>query len=263
LQISQSSLKKCTRQFYYSKILNLGGDQTGSLTALGSVWHFSVDVYEQYDHDIDLARRTFIRYWENPDALGVHIDFWHKGTTKEGLRKRGLQMLDRYHELAPWRQGRMIGTEIKFVVPIGDQELKGFIDKLWYRPGQKRIEVIDFKTGSFVPRKLRHNIQFTAYCYATERPEFWENVPGFEDGYERFKGWKRAGWWYHARNNKMFNAGGRGTEDYRRLSLAVGQLVEAVEKDVYPLDVSGENCGWCPYAESVCGSEVSDPLEGL
>ena len=256
-------MKKCPRQFYYQKVLKLGGDQTGSLAVLGSVWHFAVDVYEHYDHDIDLAKRTFVYYWDTPEAIGTHIDFWHKGTSKTNLRKRGIAMLQTYHELAPWRQGRLIGTEIEFLVPIGDHQLRGFIDKLWYRPGQKRIEVIDFKTGSYVPKKLRHNIQFSAYCYATMRPELWENIPGFEDGYERFKGWKRSGWWYHARNNKMFNAGTRDVADYKRLRLAIEQLAGAVEHEVYPLDISGENCGWCPYATSVCGSEVNDPLEGV
>lgn len=256
-------MKKCTRQFYYSKVLKLGGDQSGSLTVLGSVWHFAVEVYENYDHDIELAKRTFVQYWENPDALGLHIDYWHRGTSRNSLRKRGLAMLDRYHELAPWREGRLIGTEIEFHVPIGDNTLKGYIDKLWYRPGAKRVEVIDFKTGSYVPQKLRYNVQFSAYCYATERPEFWVDIPGFEDGYERFKGWQRAGWWYHARNNKMYNAGKRGVDDYKRLSLAVLELVRAVELDVYPLDISGENCAFCPYVEEICGSEMNDPLEEL
>ena len=171
MKVRQSSLKQfgnCARSYYYSHILGLGQSQSGSLTVLGTVWHYAVDVYENYDHDLDLAKRTFVHYWENPDQLGERIDFWHRGTTHKGLRKRGLAMLDSYHELAPWRKGKLLGTEIRFEVPIGDHILQGTIDKLWYRPGQKKIEVIDFKTGSVVPEKLRYNIQFTAYCYATE-----------------------------------------------------------------------------------------------
>lgn len=264
MKVRQSSLKQfgvCARQYYYSQILELGGDQSGSLTVLGSVFHYAVDVYENYGYDIELAKKTFIWYWDHPELLGLKIDFWHTRTTKQGLRKRALMMLERYHELKPWAEGKLIGTEITFTVPIGDHELTGTIDKLWYRPGQKKVEVIDFKTGAYVPKKLRYNIQFTAYCYATERPEFWEQLPNEEyvDGYERFKNFKRQGWWYHARNNKMFNAGLRGAADYQRLRLAIEEMNNAVEANVFPLDYSGENCGWCAYADEICGSEVDDP----
>ena len=263
--VRQSSLKQfggCARQFYYSQILNLGGDQVGSLTVLGSVFHYAVDVYENYGYDIELAKKTFNWYWDHPDILGLKIDFWHRRTNKEGLRKRALKMLDRYHELQPWTDGRLIGTEINFTVPIGDHELTGTIDKLWYRPGQKKVEVIDFKTGSHVPEKLRYNVQFTAYCYATERPEFWDQVPNreFADGYAEFQGWKRAGWWYHARNNKMFNAGLRDVADYKRLSLAVSEMDNAIKANAFPLDYKGENCGWCAYTD-VCGDEMPDPTD--
>lgn len=261
--VSPSRLKQfgaCARQYYYQHILGLGESESGSLTVLGTVFHFSVDVYETYGHDLELAKRTFIHYWDHPEELGETIDFWHNRTNKDGLRKRGLAMLERYHELSPWRDGVLIGTEVKFVVPIGDHQLRGIIDKLWYRPGQKTVEAIDFKTGSYVEEKLRYNLQFTSYLYATERPEFWETIVNeeFRDGYERFKGWDRQGWWYHARNNKMFNAGKRYEKDYKRLALAVQAMDDAINANVFPLDYSGTNCGWCAHTE-ICGTEVADP----
>lgn len=261
--VRQSSIKqfgKCARQYYYSQVLGLGGDQVGSLTVLGTVFHYAVDVYETYGYDIDLAKKTFIHYWDNPGKLGETIDFWHNRTTKAGLRKRGLSMLQHYHELRPRDNGTLIGTEINFLVPIGDHELTGTIDKLWIRPGQRKVEIVDLKTAAHVPEKLEFNIQFTAYLYATERPEFWEQVPnrGFADGYERFKGWARQGWWYHARNSKMHDAGIRGEKDYKRLSLAIEEMNSAIDAGVFPLDYSGETCGWCPYTD-ICGSEMLDP----
>lgn len=263
MRVRQSELKQfggCARQYYYSRVLDLGADRVGSLTILGSVWHYAAEVYENYDNDLELAKRTFEKYWERPSLLGLKIDFWHNRTTFQGLLLRGLEMLEKYHELEPWRGGRLLGTEIQFVVPIGEHELTGTIDKLWMRPGQQKLEVIDFKTGSYVPQKLRQNIQFTAYCYATERPEFWQFVPGFEDSYDDFLGWERAGWWYHARNAKMFNAGDRHDLDYKRLYLAVTEMNNAVEANVYPLDITGENCGWCPFVDGVCGGEMDSPV---
>lgn len=228
----------------------------GSLTVLGSVWHYAVDVYETYGNDLNLAKKTFVYYWNAPGELGLKIDFWHRQTTFMGLQNRGLEMLERYHELAPWKAGTRVGSEIHFIVPIGEHELEGTIDKLWFRPGQRRLEVVDFKTGAYVPEALRFNIQFSAYCYATTRPEFWANVPGYEDAYEKFQNMHRGGWWYHARNNKMFDAGFREQSDYDRLLWAIIQMEKAIEADVYPLSISGVTCGFCGYVD-ICGTEVS------
>jgi hypothetical protein len=263
VRVRQSQLKvfgDCANQYRYSYVLGLGGDASGSLTVLGSVWHYAVDVYETYDHDINLAKRTFIYYWSNPNELGLKIDFWHRSTTFMGLQKRGLDMLDRYHELSPWKTGIRVGSEVRFVVPIGDHELEGTIDKIWVRKGQKKLSVVDFKTGAMVPEALRYNQQFSAYCYATTQPEFWVNVPGFEDGHKRFAHYKRDGWWYHARNNKMFNAGFREQVDYDRLQWAIIQMDLAVKNDVFPLTVTGATCGYCSHVE-ICGTEVSLALQ--
>jgi hypothetical protein len=261
--LRQSLLKQfasCPRQFYYSHVLNLGEESVGSLTVLGSVWHYAVEVYENYGYDLTLALRTFNHYWDHPEELGEHIDFWHRGGTKETLRKRGIQMLEKYDHLAPWTEGRLIGTELRFEVPLGEHVLSGTIDKLWYRPGLSALEVIDFKTGSYVPERLKFNVQFTAYCYATERPEFWGSVPGWEDGYERFAGWSRGGHWFHARNTKMYNAGYRTEQDYQRLLLQANEMERSIEQQIFPLDYSGSTCGYCPFTE-ICGQEVEDPRE--
>ena len=234
----------------------MGEDSSGSLTVLGSVWHYAVDVYETCGHDIELALRTFDYYWSKPWELGFHIDFYHRGGTHESLRKRGENMLVRYHELAPW-EGNVIGTELLFRVPLGSHTLTGTIDKLVEHPGQKLLEVVDYKTGSYVPEKLKFNVQFTAYCYATETQEFW-NAIGDPDGYYRYSGWKRGGKWFHARNTKVYNAGHRTALDYQRLRLMADEAERSIEAGIFPLDYSGETCGYCPYVER-CGAEVADP----
>lgn len=266
LRVRQSLLKsfsQCPRQYYYGTVLDLGKQQVGSLTILGSIVHYALDVYESYGYDLDLALRTFDQYWENPESLidpnteqGYRIDFWHTRTTKSGLHKKGRSMLRSYHELQPWRLGRLIGTEIPFEVPLGDHTLTGSIDKLWALHGQKTLEVVDFKTGAYVPKKLKFNVQFTAYCYATTRPEFWEQFDAGSDLYKVYKSFTRKGLWYHARHGKVFNAGARTEDDYRRLLLQADEMERAITLGVFPLDYSGENCGWCPFAEEVCGSEI-------
>lgn len=260
--VSPSRLKvfgDCARQYYYQHVLELPGEQVNAYTTLGSVFHFAMDVYETYGNDIDLAVRTFRHYWNNLDELGLRIDIYPpRGLNHAALGDRGVDMLERYHDMAPWKGGVLIGTEIKYEVPIGGHTIRGIIDKLFLRPQVKKIEVIDFKTGANVPEKLRYNLQFTSYLYATTRPEFWENVPGWEEFYIDSLTYKRQGFWYHARNSKMFNCGYRDDLDYRRLRLAVEAMADCIEADLYPLTVSGEACGYCGFIE-ICGTEVESP----
>lgn len=263
MKVRQSTIRQfggCPRQYYYSEVLGLGKEQVGSLTVLGSIFHYALDVYETYGRDLDLAKRTFEYYWEHPGELGEKIDFWHRGSTFLSLLDRGTKMLEQFAELEPWR-GQLVGTELHFEVPLGPHTLTGTIDKLWVHPGAKRLDVVDFKTGAVVPSKLRYHLQFTAYCYASMRPEFWAGIKGFEDGHLKFGGFVRDGWWYQARDNKMFNAGERTALDYKRLYLAVEAMEQTIEAGVFPLDANGENCGYCPFVESVCGSEMPNPVD--
>lgn len=264
MRVSPSRLKvfgDCANQYYYQHILKLEGGEYSALTTLGSVWHYAVEVYEQYENDIELAVATFRHYWNNVEDLGLRIDHYPRRTNHESLADHGVKMLERYHELSPWKGGILVSTEIKFEVPLGEHTLTGIIDKLFYRPQKNELQVIDFKTGVKVPEKLRFNLQFTAYLYATSRPEFWEQILGWED-FEFPPGLKRIGQWYHARNNKMFNAGYRDDSDFRRLLHAVNQMESAIESGIFPLTIEGAACGWCPWVD-VCGTEVVSPNADL
>ncbi len=258
--IRQSRLKQfadCPRQWYYEHVLKQAEEKVGSLTVLGSIWHYAMEVYVTLDNDLETALASFTYYWAHPWELGYTIDFWHRRTTHDSLLKRGRNMLIRYDELAPW-EGHVIGTEIGFSVPLGSHTLTGHIDKLLEHPGQTTIEVVDYKTAAMVPEKLKYNVQFTSYCYATERPEFWEGIDQ-PDAFFEYAGWKRRGQWFHARNTKVFNAGYRTELDYKRLLLMADEMERSIEAGIYPIDYSGETCGYCPFVETCGSTEVSDP----
>ena len=244
-------------QYKLAKVERRGEQRVGSLTVLGTVFHYAADVYDHY-HDLELAKRTFEKMWAVPELLGEKIDFWHRGGDIDSLRKRGLEMLDKYAQLKNYR-GALIASEVHFIVPIGEHELEGTIDRVFDRPGQQKIEVLDLKTAKLVPEKLRYNIQFSAYCYATTTKEFWEQL-GRPELYEKYRDYKRGGTWYHARNGKVFNAGDRDEISYERLRLAIDNMALALERDVFPLTISGESCGYCPFSESVCGYETKETL---
>lgn len=265
MEVSPSRLKvfgECANQYRYQYLLQLDGAQYGAYTALGVVFHYALEVYELYGRDLTLAVRTFDYYWDHPTELDTRIDFYPPRTTHQGLRENAHEMLERYHDLYPWKTGKLVGTEIRFEVPIGPHTLRGVIDKLFYRPGAKELQVIDFKTGNYVPTRLRYNLQFTCYLYAVTRPEFWTQVPGWEDFWSTATGLKVQGQWYHARNGKMFNAGFRNDSDYKRLLLAIDRMEQAIDSDIYPLTIEGTACGWCSWVD-ICGTEVDSPNQDL
>lgn len=108
--------------------------------------------------------------------------------------------------------------------------------------------------------RLRQNLQFTAYAYATTRPEFWMGYRG-EDGFGKERGlalhkqmedWGRRGTWINLRQFKFQDAGWRGPIDYGRFVLAVEQFAAMVKADVFPLTINGEVCKYCDYRD-VCG----------
>jgi hypothetical protein len=118
---------------------------------------------------------------------------------------------------------------------------------------------------------LQHNLQFTAYLWATTKPEFWLGWRG-EEGFgeargaqlfERFAETPRRAFWINLKDLKVQDAGFRNEIHYRRFILAVNQVTASVTADIFPLTISGEACTYCEYRD-VCGglpvpSEDYDP----
>ncbi len=111
---------------------------------------------------------------------------------------------------------------------------------------------------------LRQNLQFSAYCYASTKPEFWHGWRG-EDGFgpgrggqlfHRFEGKARRGTWINMKTIKFQDAGWRGPDDYRRFALAVEQIVASIKADIYPLSLSGETCQYCEFRDICAGTGV-------
>lgn len=252
--------------------------------------HHALEVFERLrpaegvDSAAYKASETFLYYWHpsNIEAICEKIPTggWLKGHTYSELRQRGITAIRSYADEVKFDDHELLGTEYGFAVPIDgtwDEELAephvlvGSIDRLAVRYYARKLTVCidDFKTGKEY-RFLRHNLQFTAYCYATTKEEFWTGWLG-EDGfgevrgralYERFRDAGRRGTWINLRQFKMQDAGWRGTQDYARFSLAVTQIAMSIQADIYPLTITGEACTWCSYRD-ICGSVgVPDEFHG-
>lgn len=235
---------------------------------------------------LDTALAEFVKVWDPINGFGgltekVPDDGWLRGQGFSELRLKGIQALRTYADQMRFDQMESLGLEYSFMVPVdgtwddklGEPHiLAGTVDRLATR-FHKRIQTLcvdDYKTGK-TQHYLQHNLQFTAYLYATTKQEFWVGWRG-EDGFgaergqelfERFTDTPRRAFWWNFKELKVQDAGFRNDVHYARFRLALNQLAASVEADIYPLTISGEACTYCEYRD-VCGglpvpSEDYDP----
>lgn len=262
-------------------------EDSNSAMAFGSVIHFALLALETlraegrpFEECVERAVQTFQHYWHpsNIEAIcePVPADGWIAGQSYGILLQRGAESIRQYADLIRYDDHELLGLEYGFVVPVlgtWDEELGqphmlgGTIDRLAVRHYSRKLAVAvdDLKSGRDY-KGLRYNLQFTAYCYATEQKVFWTGTPGGEDGfgeergtqlYERFLGAGRRGTWINLRKFKFQDAGWRGPVDYERFRLAVEQITKSIQAEIFPLSLSGTNCQYCPH-RNICG-EVGIP----
>lgn len=110
------------------------------------------------------------------------------------------------------------------------------------------------------PTFLQHHIQFSAYAYATTQPEFWlGNATHLTDGFGEIRGADlysrllpapRHGWWINVMGGPdWIDAGLRGERDYRRFARAVDNYALMRQQHIYPLNIEGEVCQYCPFRD--------------
>ncbi len=279
MQIHQSDVSAWARcpQAMYLQRQGHKGVQTSALS-FGTVMHYALEVFERewrsgtrWVTAKAMAIDTFKHYWHplNIENVTTPVEVWLRGQSYAGLARIGVEGLTWYAEYARDADEELLATEYSFQVPIEgtwDYDLDephilvGTIDRLAarYYKGVLVIEVGDYKTGKDYTY-LRQNIQFSAYCMASTRREFWAGWRG-EDGFgergpdlfDRFKTTPRRGAWFSLRGKKVMDAGWRGPDDYARFALAVEQITASMKADIYPLSITGENCSYCTF-RSICG----------
>jgi hypothetical protein len=252
-----------------------------SAIAYGTVMHHALLVFERLLAEdrpaaeaLAEATEAFSYYWSPANIHGVgepvSPDGWLPRHSYADLRTRGIETLNQYAAGMRGRPRTLLACEYRFRVPVdgtwddaaGEPHvLFGTLDRLQLETHQGRpvVAVGDYKTG-VQPSYLRHHLQFTAYCYATTRPEFWTGWRG-EEGfgaeygatmYKRFAPHARRGTWINLQRFTEADAGFRGDADYARLRTAISQVAASIAADIYPLNLVGEVCQTCSYT-AVCG----------
>ncbi len=230
--------------------------RTNAKAAFGSIIHNALMVYEQTGRSLEAAITAFLDGWDK-----VEVDYYPRFTTWEGLRDRGPRVLRDFDNRYRYDDAQVLALEHPFLVPIGDHELYGFVDRLELRKsgnGKTLLRVVDYKTNArkpFAP-ELTMNIQFTAYIYATFHRSFWEGIEGspefraIENGewwFQTLTDVPRRGIWSGVWTGSEHDVGERTDEDFERMHRAMDEIAKAEAAGIYVPNISGDSCGICDY----------------
>lgn len=254
MRLRQSDLKTwgdCPLRWKFANVDGLPREQSCALT-FGSIIHEAV-LFLETTRDLAGALDRFREWWLEPASLDptYEIQRWLPKRTYQGYLTDGERILADWWSLIEWDNDVVLAREQHFVVPIGEHELEGTLDKLTIRWRAKTndyvVLVSDYKTSRKAPRYdyLRHDLQFHAYCLATTQPEFWTGIENGEHYYEQLRGLPREAEWVQLTYPQRRFAGERNEMDYRRLAYAINQMATSVDLRIFVPTISGETCTFC------------------
>lgn len=235
----------------------------------GTIIHVCLQYYYESRGDWDGSDKMFRRIWADPAKNGYPIDYWPKYTSFGSLMGKGRDILRYVHETHRWQDFTVLGTEIPFLVPMGDHELTGYIDLLGIEKsgtGTELLKIIDYKTNSKNPTyaQLGLDVQLTVYDYAVGQREFWTGI----DGDPRYPGVDNGEWlwstvgstmkrrciWWGVWTGKQIDAGPRTERDYQRVYRVMTEIQKSINAGVAVPKI-GEACEWCDFRDP-CALEI-------
>jgi RecB family exonuclease len=264
MDLRQSDLKawaRCPLSWRYQHIDKLPRTQSGS-AVFGTLLHDCV-LYMESMNDLDGAIKRFHSGWLDPvGQLGQEkgqIDYYERYRSWKKFAEMGPRILRDWWSIIRWEADTVIAREHEFDVPIGNgHRLHGTADKIMIRFVPKLntnvLVVCDYKTNAKTPTYdyLADDLQFTAYAYASLRPEFWARIPNGWTLYRNTKDLPRYGEWVHLQTPRRIDAGPRDTPQYNRLVYAINQMAESVAMRIFVPNISGETCKYCEFRDN-CG----------
>lgn len=266
---------ECSLAAKYKYIDNLPRKASAKMV-FGSIIHVCLQYYYESRGNHAGAERKFVRMWVDPAKAGYPIDYWPKYTNFGTLMAKGKEILKYVHETHRWQDFVVLGTEIKFLVPIGDFELTGYIDLLGIErsgTGTELLKIIDFKTASKAPSiaQLALDVQLTVYDYAVSQPEFWLGIegnpeyPGLDNGQWL---WETVGKsmthrciWWGVWTQRQIDAGPRNKKDHERLYRTMVEIEKSIKAGVAVPKI-GEACNWCDFQDP-CALEIPVAINQL
>jgi hypothetical protein len=260
VKISHSRLQtfaRCPESYRIKYELGVRGKNSGAL-AYGVILHYAIQLYHETGRNYSAAKAAFLHYWDNPDQMGVEVEYYLPRTSWSGYRDHGTATLEEYHKAYTTYQKdeQIIASEVGFEVPVGQHELVGFIDQIRIvtdKRGRRSLNVADLKTGK-VPKALRWNQQFTCYVYALGFDDLWNNIEDGDRWREETKDLPITTTWIDLKSIpfREVDGGTRTQADFHRLEKAIEAFGEAVDKKIFVPILSGETCTFCDFQKE-CG----------
>ena len=283
MRIRQSDLAAYGRCAQQKRLVDLSRTGEGpaprqlSATAFGTVMHHALQAMEQLHHQgrtdaLEVAQATFVHYWNpaNISELTEPVDEWIARQTHGGLQRKGKDSLALHYEYLKGKGAneKLLALELNFNLPMLVDgvwhEISGTVDRLAIKKyqGKSFVSIEDFKTG-IQKEHLRWNVQFTMYGWASTQQGFWDQWDNGVDLWKAYQPLGRRGTWINLKNGyKRADAGWRGPQDYARLHVAIREYVRAVEAGIYPLNLDGAVCEYCPFRDTCGGVAVPDKEYG-
>lgn len=266
--VRQSTLKlfqECPQKFKFQHVDGLQREQSGA-TVFGSIMHDCV-LYLETIKDLDAAIVRFETFWNHPELLDptYRIDYYIKGTNWKKYLDQGRDLLARWWNVIQWDSDITLAREHFFEVPIGNgHTLQGTADKVvirWNSSLNSSVLLIsDYKTNKKTPTYdyLAEDLQFSAYCYASEQPEFWATLTNGEQLYKEYQDLPRHGEWVALTTSRRMDAGERTQRHYNRLTQQVNEMARMIDAQIYTLNISGEACRYCDFRKPCGLPEIKD-----
>lgn len=244
-----TTFEQCARRFRYRYIDGVKEGFQGVEGFMGTQVHAALEwLFEQRDSGrvppVEQAVAYYCDQWDRAITAGsAPVRVVKTGVEMETYRRSGAEMLTRYYR-ERFLSDRLttVENEHHFVVPIGSRyEFQGFIDRL-ATDQDGVLHIIDYKTGSRVPKKFegKEAQQLEAYAMAMFRLGEAKEI---ELVLEFLKTGARL-------RRRILRA------EADEIEVRLGQrIAKAEEASVFP-PIPGVLCGWCGYND-LCESAMS------
>ena len=255
-----NTFENCPKQFQFRYVLKIPQDSEGIEAFVGKRVHEVLErLYEFVDRgQVPPLQKVVDRYYQLFDE---HFDADRIRIVKTGVdvpfyRELGSRCLNNYYRKHyPFDVGETLGIEERVLFELdelGAYKMQGIIDRIARAP-DGAIEIIDYKTGQWVPNqdKIDKDRQLALYQIGLQK------VYGPQQPI-------RLVWHYVAKN--ITRTSERTNEQLENLKRETIDVIDAIQRETAYQPKKSRLCDWCEY-KSICPlfqekNELSPPTGG-
>jgi len=236
-----SSFENCPKQFQFRYVLKIPAESEGVEAFVGKRVH---EVFERLYEFVDRGQvppleKVVRRYYEifdhHYDASRIRIV--KKGFDTDFYRDMGARCVQNYYRKHyPFDIGETLGIEERVVFPLdeaGEYKMQGIIDRISRCP-DGTIEIIDYKTGQWVPKQEKLDVDRQLALY----------MIGLQEVYGP-KQPMRLVWHYVAKN--ITRTSERSAKQLEKLRHDTIDVIDRIQLETAYEPTKSRLCDWCEY----------------